>query len=409
MIAIEDIVSPQTLDDYMHGLSEPLRTDLADRLVVRSLQRVLLCIWLQKPKELWFGGDGSELSTVLRYLLTLESGAAEDLSLISIYKPSDRDFHPTLQMALYHLFRELGDNALEQISIASAATYVASAAKLLSGQGSALTLIALNLELYWKAVQEDIRVVSDGRSLSKSPLWGPSTISSMPPLFETAWNKLKGKDSIDSVPNAILRSTFWIDWYQSVLDGKPMNPEMLLEIVHIRKEGEDYDFLWTKDPAEANRRVMDIYRRYYPVGGTPLAKANVTDFQPNDHFDWMEMIGLPADLDHIRDAEAVQAFMDDIGDLKDRFEDFADYTAELRGQRNIGGVLSRNADKIMDVLRHAEDKDHLKARRLVELGGDLFYWSLEEKTRGELGVGLCRQLDSALNRLKDVCRRHLGP
>ncbi|MEM1301868.1 MAG: hypothetical protein AAGH17_04725 [Pseudomonadota bacterium] len=203
--------------------------------------------------------------------------------------------------------------------------------------------------------------------------------------------------------------TFWIDWYQSVLDGKPMNPDMLLEIVHIRKEGEDYDFLWTKDPAEANRRVMEIYRRYYPSAGTPLAQANVADFEPNTQVNWMEMIGLPADLDHIRDAEAVQAFMDDIGDLKDRFEDFADYTAELRGQRNIGGVLSRNADKIMDVLRHAEDKDHLKARRLVELGGDLFYWSLEEKTRGELGVGLCRQLDSALNRLKDVCRRHLGP
>lgn len=205
--------------------------------------------------------------------------------------------------------------------------------------------------------------------------------------------------------------TFWIDWYQGVLDGKPMNPEMLLEIVQPQ-EGEsvkEFRSLWQTEPKMINDRVMGVYRRFNPDGGTPLARAAVAEFEKPEGFDWMEMIGLPADLDHIRDPEAVQSFLDDIGDLQDRFQDFSDYTAELRGQRNIGGVLSQNSDKILGVLKHAADKDHLKARRLVELGGDLFYWSNEEGAREELGEGLCRQLDSALGRLKDVCQRHLGP
>ena len=71
--------------------------------------------------------------------------------------------------------------------------------------------------------------------------------------------------------------------------------------------------------------------------------------------------------------------------------------------------LAISSEKLLDEIQRTQDKTHLRARRLIMLTNDLFSFSVEEEKREVLGPNLTNMLDSSVELLRGVYRKHLVP
>jgi ribosomal protein L13E len=193
---------------------------------------------------------------------------------------------------------------------------------------------------------------------------------------------------------------FWVKWYDSVLDGKPLNGDMLVEIAEIKDED------WEKGEGVVNKLIQGITDKYKTSG---LAKTSIADFDFDAALRWMVMVAFKDDTAHLRDPKIVQAFVDDVEELQDGLQDFADFALDAREGNNAPAMLARSAEKVLDELKRVKDKQHIRARRIVTLGGYLRGFSLEESKRAELGDTLAEMLDINVELLQGLCRKHFGP
>jgi len=93
--------------------------------------------------------------------------------------------------------------------------------------------------LFWKAIQSDCQAILDGIETWKRQLW----VGAQP--FQNVWREIKTNG----------RWSFWIDWYEKVLNGQPQDWDLLQAIV-------DADIDWD-GPAEAvNQAIQQVEREY---------------------------------------------------------------------------------------------------------------------------------------------------
>ncbi|PIE16960.1 MAG: hypothetical protein CSA68_00510 [Rhodobacterales bacterium] len=112
-----------------------------------------------------------------------------------------------------------------------------------------------NPAAFWWAVRKDCLAVGGADAagiarllLDALPLWHGAE---NPILSEwSALNTALGQ------PSQKLDWSFWIAWYDSVLEGKPLNADMLAEIARIKDED------WDKGEAIVLSRINEIWRRY---------------------------------------------------------------------------------------------------------------------------------------------------
>ncbi|MFN3164762.1 MAG: hypothetical protein ACE37N_15115 [Pseudohongiellaceae bacterium] len=138
---------------------------------------------------------------------------------------------------------------------------------------------------------------------------------------------------------------------------------------------------WDAGPEVVNPVIRDIWERYL---SSSLSGAAIVDFDFNAALQQMDVVGFDDDMAHLKDPDAVAAFTDDIEELQDGLQDFLDFSAEERRNSNALPMLERAAEKVLEELRRTQDKTHIRARRLVTLGGYLYSFSLEEDKRAEL-------------------------
>lgn len=252
---------------------------------------------------------------------------------------------------------------------------------------------AYNAEAYWRIVRADCNAITSGADLDQLPLWSEHDN----PLAQT-WHDIKQQLSTDASTDW----SFWIKWYDDALAGIPPNWKMLERIALIDPKD------WDKGAEVVNLLIADIVVE--DTGdGSPLSQTSIADFSFDAARRWMDMIGFEGDVAHLRDPDKIQAFLDDAGELLDDFQDFIDFTQEVSTGRNTVAVLTSASDKVLRELQRIKDTQHIRARRLITLGGHLYGFSLEEDKRAELGDTLTRMLDSNVNLLREACRKHFSP
>lgn len=244
--------------------------------------------------------------------------------------------------------------------------------------------------------QRDAVVYEEKGHLSELPLW--NTV--VPAEVADAWQKVLEFQTSATDDQPDYRS-FWVPWYQGLLDGKPAFPDSLIRAVALI-DPED----WDKGDLHINNVVIPrLMAEHMPH----LLEAAPVDFSFDAFARVMRMVGIDDDTAHLRDPALVTSFRDDCEEVEDTLQDFRDYAQTLSGGGNHAAVLALSVDKVMKELRRTGEKTHLRARYLVGLCRDLEVFSKEEKAREDLGKALATKLDSGISLLQTVTRKHLAP
>lgn len=249
----------------------------------------------------------------------------------------------------------------------------------------------------------DLRMFETVFQINQQPIWfeGPDTNAlKLWASFCEAHNPSQSENDSQVEGKLPDYSSYWIPWYQGLLDGEEVfSPELRRAIALIEPED------WDKGDQHINNVVIPklMDRR------TALSQAHPVDFSFDALQKVMRMIGVGDDAAHLRDPKVIGAFVDDCDELKDTLQNFVDYTSEISGGGNRAGVLRRASENVLNEIQRAEDVEHLRARHVVRLAGQLEAFSKEEKARADLGETLSGMLDEAIGFLKTVTRQHFGP
>ncbi|MEP3347857.1 MAG: hypothetical protein ABJN34_02495 [Litoreibacter sp.] len=256
----------------------------------------------------------------------------------------------------------------------------------------------------WNNVRQDAASLTAGQNLSTIPLWADDDnplqklwVDLVPELraqFTGSEQSARAEEGIDY--------SFWIDWYERALKGTETRWEMIAKIALIA------DDVWQGDPSVLMDKINAIWQRKTDQG-TPTSQAAVVDFSFDAQLRLMKASGFDDDAAHLRDPAKVQSFLDDIEEMRDAFQDFSDFAAEKSTQTNAPRVLSMGADKLLKEFQRCKDLDHLRARRILTLGKQVQGLLGEEANRKELGETLSEMLETDLEALNDVCRKHFLP
>ena len=197
---------------------------------------------------------------------------------------------------------------------------------------------------YWTEVGIDAESVDAGYSalkLSQLPLWGNTDHSESDLGYWTEVQKVLENDTTNW--------SFWIDWYQRILDGRPQNWEMLEKSALIDPED------WDKGAEHVNGLIAETQARYavketveaaqkvlaeYPVASAQMGHNNPPEDIEDDPFT-------------AEDAAFVQKMLDDIGEERESREpDVLRLRAASDGLgkviRKIGAWLAGKGDVAAD-------------------------------------------------------------
>ncbi len=170
------------------------------------------------------------------------------------------------------------------------------------------TTAAFISDAAWMEISKELTAFDEGLEIEEVlglPLWAGEN-----PLAEL-WQEMRAYLNGEPV-----NWSFWIDWYQRILDGSPQNWEMLEEIALIDPED------WDKGAEHVNGMIAGIQARYavketveaaqkvlteYPVAAAQMGHNN----PPEDIED---------DLFTDEDAVFVQKMLDDIGEESESIE-----------------------------------------------------------------------------------------
>ena len=417
MVESADIRDEESLKAWLEGQPRAVAVWIA----ARAAARVLPLWWQEVLKHDWaHEGDLTALPVLRSVLISSVAAvrptkdikataadtadaarAAADAAVSALDAAADDDVHhvATARNAVLTATAAIGAvTASGDVATAHAAREAASWAVGATYGATASTHGLVLAGAAWDAFGQDVAKAAGGKLPDALPLWpggaGP---------LAAQWAEIKAQ--VAGAPDAA-GWQFWLDWYDALLKGRPMlgdaarTWEMLEKIALIDPE------TWDKGPEAVNPVIREIWEGYK---GTPLSSAAIVDFDFNAALQQMDVVGFDDDVAHLKDPDAVAAFVDDIVELQDGLQDFLDFSEAERRTSNALPMLGRAAEKILDELRRTRDKTHIRARRLVTLGGYLYSFSLEEDKRDELGGTLANMLDRNVGLLQAVCRKHLAP
>ena len=393
---VEEVVDRDTLEAYLKALPDQTRRDTSLRVAFHAAIRVLpiavhellTASWAQErdlTRSVIF--DAVSISGVARFYRTPEIPDAANAAIA--YANAAYAANATTTYAAYAAAYAANAAASVATACANAAAAANSAATAATAHANANATSPAKIDLS-DLIRADLE--RDG------PVWPGAA----PAEIQTTW-----EHCVAAMRAAAVDWSFWIAWYHRVLAGRDWHPKMMGAVLeNITSED------WNKGPAHINPmfdHVLEIYRAEDAASETPLSKSAPVDFTFDTLHRVMRMIGIDDNVKHLRDPTIVQAFLDDAEQLRDDFRDFVDYANELSPGGNYAGVLRLAAEKVIKEFVRVADLTHLRAERLVLIGGELESFAVSEKGRADLGEPLCGILDKRIAGLKQLCRKHFGP
>ncbi|MEM1375422.1 MAG: hypothetical protein AAGF78_13680 [Pseudomonadota bacterium] len=276
----------------------------------------------------------------------------------------------------------------------------------------ALAMIAHNVGLSsWLSVQQDAAWAISDRSAQEPPLYYEDG-DQLHEVWKTVRLNLPTSEHAKS-DRAKSRAaqgygdwTFWIDWFDGHIAGKPLPVDGLLEPIVKLPEA-----LWTDDPAELNRQVMAIYEAWKaapkPSHSQDFLQAAIYQFEYDVAERLMRAVPFPDDWRELTDPDQLKAMLEDVASLRkamDRFKRSLEY--EGRAMQG-GGALRAYLEDIEGEFAAAEDVERLLVGEIVELRRALDNLAKREALRTELG-DYCEPLDDILRRLTDILHKHFS-
>ncbi len=121
----------------------------------------------------------------------------------------------------------------------------------------------------------------------------------------------------------------------------------------------------------------------------------------------MRIVPFAEDIRFMRDRDALKRVMDDVGAIRDQLETFQQAMERRSHTQGCAGDIAAYLKSILSEFDRAKSDEELRIGNIIEYGGILQYYCLDESARAEL-----RPLDKALDRhvsaLLDVTHRHFA-
>lgn len=197
----------------------------------------------------------------------------------------------------------------------------------------------------WEAVRTDCATLTSGASLSRTPLW-PDRAN---PL-QDRWDAVTARLRDDPPPGGPW--DFWRDWYQGLLDGTPMDPDLLTRIALIDPEH------WDAGPERVNPMIAEMVAEH-AAARTPNAERIVEN--PETGRLRLEAVSdlTPDRLSEIRAKmlDAAEIF----GDTVEGNQPYSALSAEVELVRNAAASEDARPIRLYDVCRRAVRRTQRKA------------------------------------------------
>lgn len=225
-----------------------------------------------------------------------------------------------------------------------------------------------------------------------------------PAKVSAAWKHVKVQLQSDSN----LDWSFWIAWYERILDGRNVLPDALV-LVFNRLRNED----WEKGPAHINP-MFDGVLAQYRAQDLARSAALQTDISKAAYFDFiavnqqMRAVSFPSEQSAFPDDAARDAFLAAAKDLRFLLLDWVELAqAHLRG-RNAPLTITVSIAHILDQLSDLENGKDVSLRNLVRLGSTAKRLARSDEVFADLGENLLELLNEALDDYSALMRVHLG-
>ncbi len=244
---------------------------------------------------------------------------------------------------------------------------------------------------FWHALETDVHKSMEGANIRNAPLW-----SNQNPLA-VEWT------NAEAILQKQSGGAFWIDWYQSALNGRPQHTDFLVDIAQIP------DAVWREGGAALDGVIRSLVEKHRQEDGTALSKASPVDFDFDEHLQQMQVVGFTDDVAHLSDPAAIAAFVADAGELQEGLQDYIDFAADVARGSNQGLRSPLAAQKLLKELDRCRTTDAIRARRLIMLGKTFADMALDDTERSTLGLALTNMMDSQVSLLRTIYRKHLAP
>lgn len=196
---------------------------------------------------------------------------------------------------------------------------------------------------FWTNIDADVADFSDGKKASgvrAAPLWRSNN------PIDHLWVGMKNE-----LQNRPEDWSFWIDWYQRILDGRPQNWDMLEEIALIDPED------WDKGAEHVNGLIGDIQARYL---------RNATPYSENIEVnpDTGKLRSVPKPMENER---LYQTALDRVRDALDDLRPDGDLAQHHAGLEKVAKRLDRTLDRYANNPQRVHDDFLLSARQISTL------------------------------------------
>ncbi len=250
----------------------------------------------------------------------------------------------------------------------------------------------------WNSLASDIKLIESKTDPMITPLWhGESSV------FAHIWPSIK-----KSWQFAENDWSFWIEWYQAILDGRPQNIDMLTEIALIPSKD------WEMGEDHVNGMIAGIVKRYRSeaevakVLDSDLLKAAFADFTFDSIRNLMVMVAFEEDIRHLRDPARLAKFLDDADELVTSIEDFRTAISSAQVPRQGAGEVSACLNSILMELGRSRQMQHLRVGLLIDYGATLQDYSLDDGCRMGLGDPMAKRLDRLVGTMLGLTRAHFA-
>ncbi|PTX54054.1 hypothetical protein C8N43_2859 [Litoreibacter ponti] len=260
---------------------------------------------------------------------------------------------------------------------------------------------------FYEAVRIECSALQEDTRISKVPLWPAGSN----PL-KTIWTEFKdkllrdGKIRTNSSQEKKIDWSFWIDWYESALDGTEHRWEMLTDVALMEEE------YWTGSSSEAMKKIADIVAQHKQIskateGKLEVFRATLFDFSYDHAEAVMRAVPLDRDWKHLNDPDLLRAFLEDAEDLREDLELFCEAMHSEGSAMQGAGVVRTYCIAILTELSRAADRQTLRVGKLVQYGRMIENARLDPSAQAEFGL-LAPALQDNGQAILNLMRNHFA-
>lgn len=204
--------------------------------------------------------------------------------------------------------------------------------------------------------------------------------------------------------------SFWINWYDDLLQGREPNWDMLHEVATSNAID------WRVSSAEVNAAIGVIVDTYKPKAdiaekllAEKLLQAAIADYKFDDIQRLMRMVPFAKDVKTLEDEATLASFLAAADLLREDMELFCTALAAEGAAVQGAGTVRTYVDAILEELSKARQTQVLRVGRIVDLGAVLQTAAFDDATRREFGPILMQSLDNTVKGLTDLTRNYFAP